>query len=64
MAKKTPPAPAGPVGVRILRDHDHKIAPALVLAFKAGTEPEVDPAVAEALFDAGAAEPLTAQTED
>lgn len=64
MAKTKTPAPAGPVAVRILHDHDHKLAPARVLAFKAGTEPEVDPAVAEALVSAGAAEYLTAHTED
>lgn len=64
MAKTKTPAKAGPVAVRILRDHDHKLAPSRVLAFKAGTTDEVDPAVAEALYAAEAAEPLTAQTED
>ena len=64
MAKKKLSAKAGRVAVRMVRDHDHKITPGRVLAFKAGTEPRVSPTVAEALFAAGAAEPLTAQTED
>lgn len=68
MPRKRNPPKSGRVGVRILRDHDHKLTPGMVLAFKAGTEPRVSPTVAEALFAAGAAEPLTetktGQTED
>jgi len=52
------------VQVRILHDHDHRIAPAHVLAFQAGTTPWVAPAVAKAVIAAGAAETMTAQTED
>lgn len=63
MAKKPTPAPAGLVKVRVLRNHDHKLTPTRVMAFKAGTEPEVDAKVAEALYAAGAAEPFTAQSE-
>ena len=68
MAGKKRPAPQddGKVQLRILRNHDHKLSPARLLAFKAGSEPWVDPAVAEALIAAGAADLITdtAQTED
>ena len=39
MPRKRNPPKSGRVGVRILRDHDHKLTPGMVLAFKAGTEP-------------------------
>lgn len=66
MARKTkaPADAAGLVQVRILRAHDHRIAPARILAFTAGSEPWVAPEVAQALIGAGAAEPITADTED
>lgn len=72
MPRKRMPPKSGRVAVRILRDHDHKLTPGMVLAFKAGTEDRVAPTVAQALYAAGAAEPqtdttiepLTGQTED
>lgn len=44
--------------LRILRDHDHRIAPARTLAFKAGSDVNVPRAIARALIAAGAAQPL------
>lgn len=44
--------------VRMLRDHDHRISPAVVQAFKAETEVDVPKATAEALIGAGAAEAI------
>lgn len=57
-------APDDDVQVTVLTDHDHRITPGRVLAFKAGTSPWVSPDVAEALIAAGAAETMTAQTEE
>lgn len=66
MARKPKAAPKGDgkVQLRIVRDQDHKITPGRVLAFKAGTEPWADPEVAKALIASGAAETITAETED
>lgn len=44
--------------VKILRDHDHRISPAVVQAFKAGTEDDVPKSTADALIKAGAAEAI------
>ena len=64
MPKKRTPAKSGHEAVRILRDHDLKLTPGRWLAFKAGTVDRVSPTVAKALYAAGAAEPMTANTEE
>ena len=42
--------------IKILRDHDYRIKPARIQAFKAGNEPNVPKKAAEHLIEIGVAE--------
>lgn len=44
--------------IRILRDFDLRVEPAVTLAFRAGTEDDRPRVIAEQLIAAGAAEPI------
>lgn len=41
--------------IKILKDHDYRLAPARIQAFKAGTEPNVPKKTAEDLIEIGVA---------
>ncbi len=60
--KKTGPQGAGTEHLRVIKDHDHRVSPGHVLAFRAGTEVHVLKHVAKALKDAGVAEPIPDET--
>lgn len=46
--------------IRVIKDHDHRVRPAVTMAFKARDEPiDVPKAIGEALIAAGAAKRLT-----
>ena len=50
--------------IRILRDFDHRIAPARIQAFRTGHLANVPKKTADMLIRAGAAEPFTAEKEE
>jgi hypothetical protein len=46
--------------IKVTKDHDHKVKPAVTMAFKARPEPyDVPKAIAAALIEAGAAQPVS-----
>ena len=50
--------------IRILKDHDHRLSTAAVLAFKAGTVDDRPRAMAEKLIALGVAEAIPTKTDD
>ncbi len=49
--------------IDVLKNHDHRLAPARIQAFRAGQQVSVPKKTAEQLIAAGAAKPVTAEKE-
>lgn len=50
--------------LKITKNMDYRVSPAVIQAFRAGTDVEVPKKTADALIKAGAATPLTADKQE
>ena len=50
--------------IRIIKDVDHRVKPAVIQAFRAGGEHNLPKATAEALIASGSATPVIPETKD
>ena len=50
--------------IRIIKDVDHRVKPAVIQAFRAGGEHNLPKATAEALISSGSATPVIPETKD